>query len=201
MLCLVAGFWRVHAYVSPPTDVEVVGLSEGYQLTEASFRFVYSARRQDLLTLRLVVEATEDNLDAKKIMLILSRNLNPASSGRYRYGYELSDQFRYRTEHFDGYKYVYEFQDREQGVILEEFSGNLFGNNQAGLSFDLDIFALDKWNAPVDVTIQGLAATDLYSVYPEPTLVEQGLLVYHFDSFNSPNGCGIMINLNAVDVT
>jgi hypothetical protein len=171
-------------------------------LSGASFRFAYSPHREGLAFLQLTVDATEASLAGEELMLILSGNLTPVKTGHddNRFGYDLTNSFRFQLQDFDGYKYVYRFMGNERQVILEEFSGDLFGNSQAGISFDLAIYGHGGLSAPVDVTVQGLSSADLYNAYPEPKPVAEGLLRYHFDSLHSPGRPEIGIHLRALDV-
>lgn len=192
--------WRVYRYETPSTSVQIVGSSEEYDVVGASLRFVYVPNNEDLLMLRLDVDSKVGSLDGKTIMLILSRNLQPVTPSLHRYDYELSNRFRFRSDNFDGYKAVYMFKDDDHAVILEEFEGNLFGNSQVGLNFDFYIYSHMDGHGPVDVVIQGLSETNVYSAFPEPEVTQTGLYMYHFDSFDGPYGIGIDLDLNALDV-
>lgn len=204
MVAFMPMIWETYAYSPPPaTDITIVTSDEGsYIIKEAGFRFIYSRGGKDKVTLSLVIESTGDSLEGEWLMLILSENLRPTGldSDPFEVGYKELKPFRFRTDYFRGYKHVYEFADRGAVWIIEEFTGDLFGENEVELRLDLYIFSYDERIVPVTVTIQGLDETNLYSVYPQPAQRERNFLIYEFNSFVGDSlRSGINIDLAATD--
>jgi len=202
ILFLLAIFSRIYTYEEPQTRITIVPFA-GYKIERASLRFVYLGSENSIMEIVLKVTSLDGKLAGKQLMLYISENLRPKDFSHSDFDFKSIERFRFDTGSFHGFKHVYEFTRdtataTATAMLFDEFSGNLFGNSESELSFNLYVASAAQQDFPISVSIGGLEGASIGNMFPEPKSRIGNYLVYEFNS-NTANVSAPDISINAID--